>query len=208
MAQADQRLAVFPTRMTLTNLQGRIKGVEKGKSLIKRKSDAIHIRHKELAEELAAKREELEENMESAYYLLTRAEFYGGDLRIAKHKAKKHPVSVQISVQTVAGISVPVYQLAEPSSSLYFVGPSGGLMAECRQRFLQCLGLLVEIAGMETAFRVLDETYRLTNRRVSALENVILPRLENTVRYVQSELDEQDREDFYRLKKVQTKGKE
>lgn len=72
---------------------------------------------------------------------------------------------------------------------------------------------------------ILDEVIKTTNRRVNAIEHVVIPRIENTIRYIQSELDEQDREEFfrcffcdathpfflrlpdYRLKKVQGKKK-
>jgi V-type H+-transporting ATPase subunit D len=47
----------------------------------------------------------------------------------------------------------------------------------------------------------------MTNRRVNAIEYIIIPKVENTIRYIQSELDEQDREEFYRLKKIQGKKK-
>ncbi len=48
---------------------------------------------------------------------------------------------------------------------------------------------------------------KATNRRVNALEHIMIPRLENTVKYINSELDEMDREDFFRLKKIQAKKK-
>jgi V-type H+-transporting ATPase subunit D len=47
----------------------------------------------------------------------------------------------------------------------------------------------------------------MTNRRVNALEHVVIPRLENTISYINSELDEMDREEFFRLKKIQGKKK-
>ena len=48
---------------------------------------------------------------------------------------------------------------------------------------------------------------KLTNRRVNAIEHVVIPKIDNTIRYIVSELDEQDREEFFRLKKVQSKKK-
>ena len=59
----------------------------------------------------------------------------------------------------------------------------------------------------QTAFTILDEVIRATNRRVNAIEHVIIPKLDNTIKYINSELDEMDREEFFRLKKVQGKKK-
>lgn len=55
---------------------------------------------------------------------------------------------------------------------------------------------------MQTAFVILDEVIKTVNRRVNAIEHVIIPRTENTIQYINSELDELDREEFFRLKKV------
>ncbi|KAJ1732918.1 H(+)-transporting V1 sector ATPase subunit D [Coemansia biformis] len=63
----------------------------------------------------------------------------------------------------------------------------------------------------EVAYITGDISYqviKLTNRRVNAIEYVIIPRIENAIARINSGLDEQDREEFYRLKKVQTKKKE
>lgn len=49
---------------------------------------------------------------------------------------------------------------------------------------------------------------KITNRRVNAIEHVIMPKIENTIKFITSELDEADREEFFRLKKVQGKKKE
>lgn len=58
---------------------------------------------------------------------------------------------------------------------------------------------------IQTAFVILDDVIKVVNRRVNAIEHVIIPRTENTIKYINSELDELDREEFYRLKKVQGK---
>ena len=49
---------------------------------------------------------------------------------------------------------------------------------------------------------------KVTNRRVNALEFVVIPKIETTIKWIEGELDELDREDFYRLKCVQDKKKE
>lgn len=80
-------------------------------------------------------------------------------------------------------------------------------MAKARETYTKALNTLVELASLQTAFVILDEVIRMTNRRVNAIEHVIMPKLENTISYITSELDEMDREEFFRLKKVQGKKK-
>jgi V-type H+-transporting ATPase subunit D len=75
-------------------------------------------------------------------------------------------------------------------------------------RFTQYLKLLIEIASYQTQYVTVDRVIQVTNRRVNALEFVIIPEIENTIKWIEGELDELDREDFYRLKCVQDKKKE
>lgn len=87
------------------------------------------------------------------------------------------------------------------------LGSGGQQVAQCRKAFQESVQLLVELASLQTAFVTLDEAIKITNRRVNALEYVVVPKLENTISYIKGELDELEREEFFRLKKVQNKKK-
>jgi vacuolar-type H+-ATPase subunit D/Vma8 len=54
------------------------------------------------------------------------------------------------------------------------------------QAFLKSVELLVELASLQTAFLTLDEAIKTTNRRVNALDNVVRPKLENTISYIKA----------------------
>lgn len=81
----------------------------------------------------------------------------------------------------------------------------GQRIQQARNTFGGTLDLLIKLASLQTSFIILDEAIKLTNRRVNALENVVQPRIANTIKYIISELDEMEREDFFRLKLVQNK---
>jgi V-type H+-transporting ATPase subunit D len=67
-----------------------------------------------------------------------------------------------------------------------------------KEVYAKAVETLVELASLQTAFMILDEVIRATNRRVNAIEHVVIPRLDNTIKYIISELDEMDREEFFR----------
>merc|ERR1712025_1140365 len=70
------------------------------------------------------------------------------------------------------------------------------------QKWDELVQNLVRLASLQTSFVALDEAIKVTNRRVNALDNVVIPRTENTIKYIQAELDELEREDIFRIKKV------
>lgn len=70
---------------------------------------------------------------------------------------------------------------------------------KAKEVYAKAIETLVELASLQTAFMILDEVIRATNRRVNAIEYIIMPRLDNTIKYIMSELDEMDREEFFRF---------
>ncbi|EZA46557.1 V-type proton ATPase subunit D-like [Ooceraea biroi] len=75
-------------------------------------------------------------------------------------------------------------------------------VAKLKKKYGIAIELLVELASLQHNFRVLDQVIKETNRRVNALRYIIIPRLERTLAYIITELDEYEREEFYRLKKI------
>merc|ERR1712176_284158 len=93
------------------------------------------------------------------------------------------------------------------TDSLLGIARGGAQIRKCKTAYDNALDLLIKLASLQTSFQELDEAMKVTNRRVNALDNVVIPKLENTMNYIASELDEREREDLFRLKKVVAKKK-
>ena len=91
----------------------------------------------------------------------------------------------------------------ETKNNLTGLARGGQQVQACRAAYVKAIEVLVDLASLQTSFLTLDEAIKTTNRRVNALENVVKPRLDNTISYIKGELDELEREDFFRLKKIQ-----
>ncbi|KAI6239398.1 hypothetical protein M3Y99_00573200 [Aphelenchoides fujianensis] len=85
------------------------------------------------------------------------------------------------------------------------LGKGGQTIEFLRKNFTAAVKLLVELATLQMCFVTLDDAIKTTNRRVNAIEHVIIPRIENTLTYIVTELDEMEREEFFRMKKIQAK---
>ena len=103
-------------------------------------------------------------------------------------------------MENVAGVQLPVFEMLDTGGEGELVGMSRGgqRITQCRKTFVLALKLLIQLASLQTSFVKLDEAIKITNRRVNALEHVVIPRIENTIAYIISELDELEREEFFR----------
>mmetsp|Transcript_50614 Transcript_50614/g.122140 ORF Transcript_50614/g.122140 Transcript_50614/m.122140 type:complete len:205 (+) Transcript_50614:624-1238(+) len=146
----------------------------------------------------------------SAFFSLTQAEYAAGNF---KQKVSEGSMSARVrvgaGVDNVAGVKLPVFTkyetgAAADNQSLGLVG-GGKKIQQVREKFTVMLDMLIRLASLQTSFTTLDEALKVTNRRVNALENVTIPKIEGVLAYIGRELDELEREDFTRLKLVQGK---
>ncbi len=93
---------------------------------------------------------------------------------------------------------------SDEQAEMFGLSKGGRQIVKCREKFVKLLNNLIGLASLQTSLGSLDAALKITNRRVNALEFVVVPKIESTISYIMSELDELEREEFYRLKKVQS----
>lgn len=107
-------------------------------------------------------------------------------------------IRVQVGSSNVAGVFLPIFELRgeqkEEVDDKNLLGITGGGQAiqKCRDKFNKLLKMLMDIASLQTQYFTLDEVIKVTNRRVNALEFVVIPRIDWTIKYIEKELDEMD----------------
>eukprot|EP00761_Pharyngomonas_kirbyi_P012036 gb/GECH01012063.1/.p1 GENE.gb/GECH01012063.1/~~gb/GECH01012063.1/.p1 ORF type:complete len:259 (+),score=78.56 gb/GECH01012063.1/:1-777(+) len=209
------RVAVVPSRMTLMQMKQKLAGAKKGYSLLKKKSDALFVRFQDVLREIKQYKEEMGDSFKTSSFSLAEAKFTAGDLSYAINEILKQgnaSVKAKMTIDNIAGVELPKF---EPSSSmsengdesLTGIARGGEQIRKAQNAYHETLTLLVKLASLQTSFATLDEAIKTTNRRVNALEKVVQPRYQNTVDYIIGELDELEREEFFRLKKIKAKKK-
>jgi len=193
--------------MVLTALKERVVAAKTGHSLLKRKSDAIKANLNNILRDiLDTKRRLFKITMRDAAFSHTEATYYAGPFNSQViDTTKLASFRLKTTIKNVAGVRLPVFRkYDEDQSGETIIGLSSGgrYVVKCKEMFTKALLDLVTLATLQTHLKTLDEALKVTNRRVNALEFVILPLLDNTMKYVDSELGEQEREDNYRIKKV------
>lgn len=204
----EDRLPVFATRMHHKDIETRLRSARGGYDLLKTKSSALQIQYRKLEDRYNATAQNVHALFQRAYLLLSKAEFYGANTEVFRQRCVRSGLRVETSVDTVCGVVLPSFRIVRRQETVENMLSRGSAkLLEAKEAFDALLVLLVEIAAVQNSFSILKETLETTNRRVNALEHMLIPRLENTLRFISCELDEQERENFYRLKKVQSLNK-
>lgn len=102
----------------------------------------------------------------------------------------------------VAGVALPIFTIRETNDddeSNQDIGLYGGAttIKKTKEKFKELLKVVVDIASLQTSFVTLDAKIKLTSRRVNALEHVVVPEIESTIKYIKCELEEAEREEKF-----------
>lgn len=206
----DAKINVFPTRMTLQLMKMKQKGAKRGYDLLKKKADALTMRFRAILKEILVNKEAMGKELREAHFSLATAKYHAGDFSNAVIEGVKEATfRLKIEQDNVAGVLLPNFKKFQDNTNLpaelHGLGRGGTQIREARTTYIKALEALVNLASLQTAFITLDEVIKITNRRVNAIEYVVIPKIDNTIAYIVTELDERDREEFYRLKMIQKK---
>jgi V/A-type H+-transporting ATPase subunit D len=195
--------------MELMKKKAQIKLAEQGRDLLREKMDALIQEFFKILTTVSNSREELELVSRSADLALLIAQSVDDPVALKSASfATRRSITVDISGKNIMGVPVPVIEKKRVSKSMlergYGIISTSGRIDETAERFEAELDLLIDLAETETAMRRLGAEIQRNRRRVNALEQILIPELKNQAKYIKNAIEEREREDLFRLKKVKT----
>jgi V/A-type H+-transporting ATPase subunit D len=196
-----------PTRMELIRKNAQIKLAEQGRDLLREKMDALIREFFRIMETVSRSRDDLEGMANVAQQSLLTALATDDPVTVKSASfATKRGLSLDIKGKNIMGVPVPVIEKKRISKSVFERGYSiisvSGRIDEAAEKFEGELDLVIGLAETETALKRLGGEIQMTRRRVNALEQVLIPQLKSQAKYIENTIDEREREDLFRLKKV------
>ena len=203
-----ERMNVNPTRMMLTQLRKRLKTAVRGHKLLKDKRDELMKEFLEQARENGKLREEVEKRLANVYENFTRATaLISQEAMEEALMFPKQGVKLTVGNKNIMSVDVPEFSFTTTASDSLDIYPYGyartsGELDNAIAYLSDIFPLLLELAAKEKQTALLAAELEKTRRRVNALEYVLIPRLQVTIRYIVMKLDENERGSQTRLMKV------
>lgn len=202
------RLMVNPTRMEMTRLKTRLKTARRGHKLLKDKRDELMKQFLAIVKENRDLRKKVEASLSRAYksFTLASAVMSPEMLEEALLYAKQS-VSLDVKFKNIMSVNVPQYTFKtlndDPSQIFpYGFAMTSGELDDAVLELSETLADMLKLAQIEKTVQLLAIEIEKTRRRVNALEYVMIPQLEETIRYITMKLDENERGNLSRLMKV------
>ncbi|NLI74543.1 MAG: V-type ATP synthase subunit D [Euryarchaeota archaeon] len=202
---------VKPTRSELLEIKKRIKLTQSGYKILKMKRDGLILEFFKILEEAKQIRGKIQKDYDDAMKKATIAEAVDG--AIAVHSAafarRSHP-EISLRSRNLMGIVVPKIDATLVKSTVdqrgYGIIGTSTYIDEATAAFEKLVETMVQAAEIETTMKKLLDEIEKTKRRVNALEYKVIPELKESESFIQLRLEEMERENTFRLKRIKNKA--
>jgi V/A-type H+-transporting ATPase subunit D len=205
------RLNIPSTKSNLLRLSDELVFAREGRDLLDEKREILIMEIMGALEDAYRKRLTMEKEIAEAYKSLSEAKVLMGteDVRRAALGIRSE-ADVAIYDRSVMGVVVPVVQVNWSKTEKPRYGFAGTTFAldKATKIFSSSLELLVELAEIETTLWRLATELKKVQRRFNALDQILIPQYEETVKYIEYTIEEKEREILFQLKRLKEKLKQ
>ena len=202
------REQIAPTKSSLLRVKERLAIAEEGYDLLEQKREILVMELMQKVEQVKLLEKEMDACMETAYPALKRMLIAVGRERADRlSQGIKYRFELGEKQVMCAGMKLPGLEVRLPRAELKY-SPANSF-AECDEtvlEFFRLLKIITELAAVRTIAWRLARELRKTQRRVNALEKMVIPAARETKAYIESALEEKDRDAFFTSKLLKKKG--
>jgi len=200
---------IKPTRSELLKVKKQIKLAKSGHSLLKKKRDGMILEFFEILKKAKTLRRELVDEYKIALGRINIARTIEGDLKVKSiAMAIKEIPDIKLTTKNIMGVKVPKIESSEIQKAFMERGYglyNSSAIDEAAAAYEKVVEKILLAAEVETSMRKLLNEIEKTKRRVNALEFVVMPRLEEVQNFIRLRLEEMERENIFRLKRIKAK---
>ncbi|MCK4402754.1 MAG: V-type ATP synthase subunit D [Dehalococcoidia bacterium] len=201
----QQLIKVRPTKIELVKLKRRLKLAQRVQKIVKDRLSILTMEFLQTARETVEAKRKLVDAFSEAYKALSMATGYHGYIALEKELiATEAAPKVVAGSRNIAGVRIPSFELrgnGKPMRGYNLVDTSSWL-DHAAQLAEKCLEATIEIAELQRSLELLGMEIKRTKRITNALEYMIIPGLQATIKYLNMKFEERDREEKGRLKRV------
>lgn len=199
---------IAPTKSNLIKAKASLELSNKGFELMDKKRNVLIKEMMSLVDRAKEIQSKISDKLNEAYSHLQYANITSG-IKNVEHIAYSIPKDeeFEILLKSVMGVDVPMIKYEKtplvPSYGFHNTNPALDAATVC---FKEVRYLIYELAEVDTSVFKLAKEIQKTQKRTNALQHIQIPRYKEQVKYIQESLEEKEREDFFRLKRVKSKN--
>lgn len=195
---------INPTRMNLLLKREELKDASTGVDLLRNKRDVLLAEFFSTLKPLLALREALDNQASEACRSLVFALGIEGREKLFSHSfIKPEPPTFKINYKNLLGLKIPSIVVDSKSKERSFTRADTSLViAETEDNFRDFLNLALKILPEELKLKRLGQEIKSTTRKVNSLEKFVVPQLYSQIKFILESLEEREREDIFRLKRL------